>query len=45
MNFDFVVEGAEDTKKEDAPAFEAVIDTEKDKKEKEEEELKNMWNY
>ena len=45
MNFDFVVEGAEETKKEDAPAFEAVIDTEKDKKEKEEEELKNMWNY
>lgn len=46
IDYDFVVEGAETDKKSDLPSFEEVlVDEEKDKKTKEEEELKNMWNY
>ena len=46
IDYDFVVEGAEQGEKSDLPSFEEVlVDEEKDKKAKEEEELKNMWNY
>lgn len=47
MDYDFVVEGAEEKEeKSDMPSFEEVlVEEEKDKKAKEEEELKNMWNY